>query len=314
MSEFDTLFKDSIIKIFEKKNVSPISIKLYARNLEKLNGDKPLKNLSFLKDIDNIKTIITKYKPNTQRNYLISICSILQTDLKTPAKTKLYNSYYELLKDSNKVLKSDEKQNEKSDTQKKNWMSWEDVLKIHNKLKLDNVYPKKKKLNKHQYSSLMQYVVLSLYVYEPPRRNLDYQLMKIVKAYTNQSDDFNYIDLKNKEFIFNKYKTVKSNYGGQIKILINNDLMDVIKMYLSHRPTTIADGDYFLVDFENQPLDKINSITKILNSIFHPKKISSSMLRHIYLSFKYGDILKEQKKDSVMMGHTVEQARDYIKL
>jgi hypothetical protein len=38
------------------------------------------------------------------------------------------------------------------------------------------------------------------------------------------------------------------------------------------------------------------------------------MLRHIYLSGKYGNVLEEQKEDAKMMGHNVSTARDYIKI
>ena len=37
------------------------------------------------------------------------------------------------------------------------------------------------------------------------------------------------------------------------------------------------------------------------------------MLRHIYLTGKYGDELKERQKDANMMGHTTDMASDYIK-
>ena len=37
------------------------------------------------------------------------------------------------------------------------------------------------------------------------------------------------------------------------------------------------------------------------------------MLRHIYLSSKYGNVLKEQEKDAVLMSHTTSTQKDYIK-
>ena len=37
------------------------------------------------------------------------------------------------------------------------------------------------------------------------------------------------------------------------------------------------------------------------------------MLRHIYLSSKYGDTLEEMKQDTNAMGHSLNQQRDYIK-
>jgi hypothetical protein len=38
------------------------------------------------------------------------------------------------------------------------------------------------------------------------------------------------------------------------------------------------------------------------------------MLRHIFLSSKYGNTLEEMKEDSSAMGHSVSQQKDYIKI
>jgi hypothetical protein len=70
----------------------------------------------------------------------------------------------------------------------------------------------------------------------------------------------------------------------------------------------------FLVYDDGKPLDKINSITRVLNGIFH-KRIGASMLRHIYLSSKYGNQLQEMKNDANVMGHSVDTAiNSYIKV
>ena len=45
-------------------------------------------------------------------------------------------------------------------------------------------------------------------------------------------------------------------------------------------------------------------MTEILNSIFD-KKIGSSMLRNMYLTNKYGDLMKELKTDVSDMGTIV---------
>jgi hypothetical protein len=67
-----------------------------------------------------------------------------------------------------------------------------------------------------------------------------------------------------------------------------------------------------LVKADGSPLNTVNSITRILNKIFG-KKIGSSMLRHIYLSSKYGDTIKEMEKDGVAMAHSSSVQREYIK-
>jgi hypothetical protein len=66
------------------------------------------------------------------------------------------------------------------------------------------------------------------------------------------------------------------------------------------------------VSHDGKPFAAINSITRVLNKIFG-KKVGSSMLRHIFLSDKYGKTLDEQKEDSAAMGHSLNQQRDYIK-
>jgi len=43
------------------------------------------------------------------------------------------------------------------------------------------------------------------------------------------------------------------------------------------------------------------------------KKIGSSLLRHIYLTDKYGDKLKEQKKSAENMAHSLKTQKEYIK-
>jgi len=37
------------------------------------------------------------------------------------------------------------------------------------------------------------------------------------------------------------------------------------------------------------------------------------MLRHIYLSSKYGGLVSEQKEDADAMGHSLGEQKDYIK-
>lgn len=62
-----------------------------------------------------------------------------------------------------------------------------------------------------------------------------------------------------------------------------------------------------------EDFSSVNSITRILNKVFG-KKVGSSMLRHIYLSSKYGNVSKEMKEDAKIMGHSTEvQKNTYIK-
>jgi hypothetical protein len=68
----------------------------------------------------------------------------------------------------------------------------------------------------------------------------------------------------------------------------------------------------FLVYYNGSLFNKVNCITRILNKTFG-KSVGSSMLRHIFLTNKYGDVIEEQKEDAKAMGHSLEQQKDYVK-
>lgn len=323
---FDTEFKNNLIdklklkKYGKSKNkeLSDSSINLYIRNLEKLNNDTPLKNLNFLKDIESINKKLSEYKENTKRGYLISICSILSTDKDTKQKEKLYNEYYKLLNEKNNELKGLEKENKLSTVQKENWIKWSDVKNKYNELKekINNI-KNFKEINEHSYNTLLQFIILSLYYLIAPRRNKDYYKMLVIKKFKpDMNIDSNYLNYDDKEFIFNVYKTSKKDGSHTEKI--NDELMNAINLYFKYHPLIknkkikSTDSIPFLVYYNGQKFDSVNCITRILNKIFN-KKVGSSMLRHIYLSDKYGDILEEQKRDSKSMGHSLNQQSDYIK-
>jgi hypothetical protein len=159
-------------------------------------------------------------------------------------------------------------------------------------------------------------MVLALYVFQKPRRNKDYQFMNIIYKFNEKlPKDINYLSYSENEFIFNIYKTSKKY--GQSKMPISEDLKSCIDLYLKFHPKIKGKiiksiNTPFLVYFNGSSLIQTNSITKILNKIFN-KKIASSALRHIFLSSKYGDVVKEMKEDSTAMAHSPAQQKEYIK-
>ena len=324
MSISDKLgFMENIEKqLKEKKNLSDSSIKVYLRNLKKLNNDDGFKNFNFLKDADVIQRRLDVYKENTKRNFLISIVSVLSLSDK-PVIKKLHDKYYNLMMKKNEQINKEIDPNELTEVQDKNWMSWTDIKKKYDELekKVDEFY-KEKHISEVQYNILLSYVILSLYIHQSPRRNKDYQIMNLTNNYSaTSSKDNNWLDLSKKEFIFNSYKT-SSKYGSQ-RIPIGDALWKVLlKYFKQHKLTSTKKGipnllendnnDKFLIHKDGSPLDKVNSITRILNKIFN-KAIGSSMLRHIFLTDKYGEVVDNQKKDANDMAHSEGQQKDYIK-
>ena len=268
---------------------------LYRRNLVRLNGDKPFKNLKFLAKTKDIIARLEKMVPNTQRTYLISIVSVA----KHVEDKKLYDFYYPLMININKQLSNN---TNKSKTQDENWMSHDEVLEVQKHLM--KVLPKSF-AKAADYDKLLDLVILSLYTLTPPRRNLDYLTMLITKPSEDEADKHNYMWDGN--FYFRNYKTAKT-YKQQVEP-IPDALQKVIAIYMKEHP----DVPEFLVRNNGSPLKTSNDITRRLNKIFG-RNISSSMLRNIYLTSKYSNTMNEMKNDVEKMGTSTNTAQhNYIK-
>ena len=296
---------DYLVSIFDKRDkpISESSRKLYQRNLEKLNDEKPVTSLGFLTDVSKIMQTISKYKPTTQRSFIISICTVLKNN-----NEKLYQTYFEILSKMNSDLKVHV---EKTEKQKDNWMGEDEITNIYSKLK--KLVPKKIK-SKEDYDAILNFMIMSLYVLQAPRRNIDYTLMKISSEMSDKK--YNYLDLNNKKFIFNNYKT-QGTYLSTV-VDVPDDLMRIILMYVKVHPESkkLKNKKYnihFLSTFYGENIEKSASMTNILNKIFD-KKIGSSMLRNMYLTNKYGSMMKEMKGDVKSMATSVDTAmNNYIK-
>ena len=174
---------------------------------------------------------------------------------------------------------------------------------------------------------LQKYLVASLYLLHPPRRN-EYGNMKVIshKNYLKLEDNdklknWLVVISRNKKFFhFGNYKTFRS-YGIQ-KVDVSKELNQVIN--LCTRQDIIkanARGDTtppFLYNQQGGPLNT-NLLTKFLYSTFAStgKNIGSNMIRHIYLSEKYGKdrTLAEREADALAMGHSIStQQLNYVKV
>lgn len=295
------------LEIFNAKKISDSSKKLYLANLHRLNDNKQINNTGFLKSTEKVMEKISKYKPNTQRSYIISIVTFLK-DCK--GKKKLYDEYYTILEKMNGDLKV---QTTKTDKEKDNWIEESEIKKVMSDC-IDKIRPlkSKKKVSNSEYEDLLRCTTLGLFVLQAPRRNLDYLKMVVVKKYEPQmSSDWNYLDLKNNKFIFNNYKT-KGTYAQQ-STDIEPDMRAIIDTFLKFHPKKKDVSFPLLVNQDGEHFTSMNAITRILYKIFN-KKIGSSMLRKMYLTHKYGDSVDGLKQDVKDMGTSVSTAQNnYIK-
>jgi len=300
---------DSLMK---NRGIEESTATNYIKLLMNLNNGKAFNNLAFLKNKDGIMAKLGEYSESTQKSSLGTIVSVL-TSLKEKATYKsLYNFYYERMSEASKQAR-DADTTEKTEKQKTNWITWDNVLEKRSELADKLPSPKTKLLTAQAWNNMLSYVILSLYTMIPPRRNLDYQNLYVVKKWNDKMDkDKNYYDLATQKLIFNKYKTSKAHGSVEIEIDDNHALRTTLTTYISFHPDKKKPEYRLLVNMDGSPLASINSITRILNKVF-AKKIGSTMLRHVYLSDKYKLDMDEMKKDADAMGHNLSTQRDYIK-
>ena len=295
-----------------KPDISTTTRKLYMHNLSKLNKGKPIKNLNFLNP-PSILEELNNIKSNTRRTYIIAIVSALKGRPEAKYK-KLYNRYYEELMKLNTELKTNIT---KSDKQKENWMSQDDIIKKCNNL--CEIIPEiegKKKITDDEYTRLLHCLILSLYVKQQPRRNKDYTDMMIVRQ-TPADTTMNYLNINDWSWTFNNYKT-KGTYNS-VSLPVPEELQEIINVYIKYfpaskelkrkRPPPVP----FLIHSDGRIINTSTEMTRLLNKILGGK-VGSSMLRNIFLTDKYADVNKEMSEDVKAMGTSLDTANNvYIK-
>lgn len=295
-----------------KPDIKEISLNLYMRNIKilykRITGEDEVKDLNFLDKFETVIDSLDKYKVPTQRNYISSIITALQTT--NNDIFPLYVEYYKEL--SGEYQKKIETQ-EKSEKQKENWTTIAELKKVKNMYKKQvNEIIKLDKPTKKQIDIIQRYLVCMLYIgskNNPPLR-LDFapMLVRTIEDYDKESKK-NILVIKNKSMFFHiaDYKTV-GKYGTKI-IQIALPLEKVIKIYLKYNKT-----GFLLINTENTPMNA-NGLSKYLTKIFEPtgKKISATMLRHIFLSDTFPADLKKREIIADKMGHSVSMGMQYSK-
>jgi hypothetical protein len=199
------------------------------------------------------------------------------------------------------------KKQEKTETQKENWVTTDEVKSIYETLKknADMLY-KKKSFTASELQQIQNFIILSLLggIFIPPRRSLDFVSFKRINI--DKTKD-NYLE-KNK-MVFNTYKTAKT-YGQQV-VDIPIQLKNIITKWNKINPT-----EYLLFDTNGNKLNSVK-LNQRLNAIFDGKKIAVNGLRHAFLTGKYAETSKKQKElenDMTDMGSSSGMAKTYIKL
>jgi hypothetical protein len=297
-------------QLIKEREISGTTANQYLQTLFKLNGSKPFKNLAFTKKTTAVQNIIDTYAESTRANQYMVLTSALSLFKDKQTYKSAYNYW------RNKMMEARKEANAKptgtlSEKQEENWLTWQEVQKKKSELSQEiSSLTSTKKITPAQYEKLLCFTVLSLYTDIKPRRNQDYLQMYVVKKVPSETNR-NYYDIKNHKFIFNVFKTAKSH--GQEVEDVPEELQKTLNLYLKFHPGAKGNDFKLLVKHDGTPISTVNAITRILNKCFG-KKVGASMLRHAYLTSKYGEVIKELHEDTKDMGTSVGTALGtYIK-
>jgi len=295
---YDKFFK------MNRPDISISTIKSYSatiRGLMKKMGIVIETPKDIIKNVDKVIEAYTDVKYNSRKTHISALISFIDdnSDESRVAVNKLRKIMIEDIGLYNKFIDSQEK----SDTQRGNWVEWTDVIKRYQAFEKE-VIPLWKllpeELSKNNFNKMKMYVLLSCYILIPPRRSLDYVCFKI-RDINITKDNF----MRGRKFIFNTYKT--SSTYGLTEVEIPQKLYSIIKKW------TVINPSEYLITGNNDKLKAISSpqLTNMLNSFFD-KRVSVNILRHSFLTNLYKDLpdLKNIAKD---MGHEVSTALEYVK-
>lgn len=292
------------------------SIRTYIGSINRMSIgiDKPLLTTDDLMDnIDDIMDFLTAYQPNPRKTRIAALIAVLDDkhhEHSEKLKKILERLRVQMYKDADLIKKKDEKQ-ELTERQKEAFIPWSEVMKRYNMLKIEaEPLFKLDKLTKHQYFTLQNYILLSLYVLIKPRRALDYTNFKLRNYDMDDESTDNYMVIpssgrKKAYFVFNTYKN--ATRIGKQHVEIPRELKNLILKWSDKNKSEWLLTNQFGKQISQQ------RITGWLNNIFN-KNISVSMLRHIYLTKELGDVDLQKIKDIAeeMGGNQVDRILAYV--
>jgi len=250
------------------------------------------------KKYNETKTIL-EFLKNVEFNKRKSILSALVVLTENP-------EYRILMLEDIKSYNAEINKQEKTEQQKENWVTSQEIQEKWKQLKKSaDVLYKKENLTMADYQNIQEFIIVSLLggIFIPPRRSKDY-----TDFYIKDIDREKHNFLEKNKMYFNSYKTAKF-YGQQTED-IPKQLQNILKKWIAVNP-----NNTLLFDKNNNALTAVK-LNQRFNKIFAGKKISTNAFRHSYLTEKFGDqIQKNEEMDKTMkeMGSSNLQLKTYIK-
>ena len=295
------------------------TVKQYVINLKKLQKIYDTDNYDFLKKPEDVMEKLSDLHYLSQRNILNAVVVLLMALNSDEKYDKLLEEYGSLRDGLNDKYSDEQKSGIISDKQSKNFATTEEVFTMINKMG-DELKPLKKKskddITKKEMQLLQAFVLFNIYARMPFRNDVAGMEAIQKRAYNKLSEEekkaknFLVVEKNGLFFVLNKYKTAKKYEELDLPIE-DPTLKKILRYYLKMNGM----GVLFKTS-TGKALTRIE-LSKVLlkySQKYMGKSISTTLLRKIYLSSKYGNMKEELEKDNKVMGHSKAVALDtYVK-
>lgn len=317
----DEKYIQNLVQVKKVPVNKELTNKTYKSCMDTLKKEYDIDNITcdMLDSVYNMEKSIS-----TKKKYFCAINDYFKENDKIDKKIK--SKVTEYIKIVNIETRKIESSNEKSESQKKNYISWNTVLEIRNRLKV---------FSEKDNRVLYYYLILGLYTYIPPRRTRDYGLLyyknnfelvdedqilwvdssKIsdyIKTSETMGEEKNYFGKVNDKYFLqlNNYKRCDTFKRHIIEI--SGELLNIFLKYIELYK--LKEGDKI---FNFEPDAMTVKLKRIFN-IYVDKDISANLLRHIYISDYYINRLstegfRERKIIALKMAHSEQLNMDYFK-
>ena len=303
---------DKVKEVIEKArpNLKPNTINQYVVQLNKIRKEFDADDLKFITKIKQVEDKVSEKHFTSQRNLYNAIIVYLMA---IEGDEDIIKEYSDIRDKLNEKYEEEQQSGKISEKQGKNFVDISEIQKMIDEMEKEvKTYKKKESLTSKQKQLLKAYTLFNILIRIPTRNDqagmilISKTMYNKLKEEDKKKDNFLLMEKTSMKFIYNVYKTSKK-YAENI-VDIQKDLEKILRMYI--RLNKINSGEVLF------PMTK-NAQSQLLLKMsqkYMGKRISSTMIRKIYLSSKYGDTLKEMKKDAQMMGHDTATAQKvYVK-
>jgi integrase len=306
-----TIDYEQVIKD-KRPHLKPTSVRSYGLSLKAL-APQDAESMDFLHDVPAVLERLTKYKPTTRKNHLNAAIVVLNGQDSEKAR-EAFATYEKKRDEYQGEYTNLVKSKKKTASQEANWIEWDEFVAMVGRMQKELKVPRGDEWSPSDKLKFQDYLAMLLYQHYPLRN--DFHDMRVIslrelkKLSEAEKREQNFLVREKNGFylLLNEYKT-RRKYGEK-RIPIEGEVLKPLRKWLRHNTS-----GYLLVNRAGQPLSS-NGITKLLGRVGQRevgRTLGSSLLRHSYLSHKYGQVNEDKKKDADLMMHSVAMQDNYIK-